>query len=278
VEETIEDDGLITPVVGPWSLRKYELIEYYTHLFATGMKKKWDCRVYIDLFAGAGRSMIQRTNKVVLSSPMLALKVHDFIDKYIFCEIDSENFVALQERVQSKYPHADVSIIQGDTNENVQNIIDLIPQSSPQFSVLSFCFADPYKMANLKFATIELLAKYRMDFLVLIPSYMDAVRNRNLYSHEESIKVENFMGDPSWRIKWERAEVEGKSFAQFFLESFGRQMESLGYLNDIHVTVLVRHGRRPLYHLAFFSKHERGMDFWRKARKGTDPQRTFAFD
>lgn len=40
------DDGLLTPEVGPWSDKKYRLIQYYAEMFSTGMKHKWDCRVY----------------------------------------------------------------------------------------------------------------------------------------------------------------------------------------------------------------------------------------
>jgi len=38
------DDGLLTPEVGPWSDKKYKLIQNYAEVFATGMKHKWDCR------------------------------------------------------------------------------------------------------------------------------------------------------------------------------------------------------------------------------------------
>jgi hypothetical protein len=32
------EDGLDTPLVGPWSEKKYSLVELYDELFATGMK------------------------------------------------------------------------------------------------------------------------------------------------------------------------------------------------------------------------------------------------
>jgi len=47
----VDDDGLMTPAVGGWAETKYRLLVLYDELFLTGMKKKWDQRVYIDLYA-----------------------------------------------------------------------------------------------------------------------------------------------------------------------------------------------------------------------------------
>lgn len=38
-----EDDGLITPPVGPWAKIKYKIIFNYMVLFSTGMKKIYLC-------------------------------------------------------------------------------------------------------------------------------------------------------------------------------------------------------------------------------------------
>ena len=88
--EYLDDDELLTPEVGPWAEEKYKYVSYYNKLFSTSMKDRWDCRTYIDLFAGAGRSRIRRTNKILAGSPLLALGVPDQYDKYIFCERDRE--------------------------------------------------------------------------------------------------------------------------------------------------------------------------------------------
>ena len=56
----VEDDGLICPEIGAWSEDKYRLIALYDGLFATGMKGKWDMRVYIDLYLWGRARMHQR--------------------------------------------------------------------------------------------------------------------------------------------------------------------------------------------------------------------------
>jgi hypothetical protein len=97
---SLQDDGLFTPEVGSWAETKYQLVSLYDHLFSTGMKRLWDCRVYIDLFAGAGRSKLKGTSRIVSASPMLALGVKDQFDKYIFCEKDDACLDALRRRTE----------------------------------------------------------------------------------------------------------------------------------------------------------------------------------
>jgi hypothetical protein len=71
----LEDDGLLAPSVGRWGEQKYLHVTNYASVFATSMKAKWDCRIYVDLFAGAGRSRIDGTDRIVEGSPLLALAV-----------------------------------------------------------------------------------------------------------------------------------------------------------------------------------------------------------
>jgi hypothetical protein len=47
-------DGLALPEVGAWTEDKHRLVSLYTALFSKGMKKKWDKRIYVELYAGAG--------------------------------------------------------------------------------------------------------------------------------------------------------------------------------------------------------------------------------
>jgi three-Cys-motif partner protein len=107
----VQDDGLIAPEVRRWAETKYRLLALYDKLFSTGMKNKWDGRVYIDLYAGAGYSHIQGTSTFLKGSPMLALTVPDPFDKYIFCEEDERLLDALRVRTKRIAPAANVSYI-----------------------------------------------------------------------------------------------------------------------------------------------------------------------
>ena len=92
----VSDDGLPAPEVGQWSLEKYQLVKIYATIFARSMKHKWQHRIYIDLFAGAGRSTIRDTDLTVESSPMIALRVPDPFTHHIFCEQDDIRIAALE--------------------------------------------------------------------------------------------------------------------------------------------------------------------------------------
>ena len=141
--------------------------------------------------------------------------------------------------------------------------------------MLSFCFLDPYRMNDLKFTTIERLSERRMDFLVLIPSGMDANRNEHVYSRDDKHVLDEFLGDTSWRTRWTRDDPDRETFEKFVVQEFSKSMARLGYIaphiNDT-ATIHSHDKNLLLYRLALYSKHPLGDKFWKQARKYADPQ------
>lgn len=273
----LDDDGLCLPSVGAWAETKYRLIATYAQMFAVAMKGKWGARVYLDLFAAAGRARIKETETIVPTSASLALRARDPFDKYVFCEIDRESIEALERRARRDAPEQDLDFIAGDCNRQVDRIMDAIPRPRQGRTVLSFCVVDPCKLADLQFSTIRSLASLFMDFLVLIPSYMDAHRNIASYLRTGSTTVSDFVGDEDWRDHWPAFQSAGgpRDFGLFVVERFGQAMRDLDFLYDgLDDTVPIRDKHLLLYHLAFFSRSERGRDFWRKARRSSIDQLT----
>lgn len=264
-------DKLPTPEVGRWSEDKYILLWLYATLFSSGMKNKWDKRVYIDLYSGAGQAKIRGTEKLVFGSPLLALQVKDPFDKYIFCEENPEFLKALEARARALAPAADISYVKGNCNERVRDILAVIPPAKGQ-TVLSLCFADPFDL-GLQFKTLESLGARFTDFLMLLALYMDANRNYENYVREKSRKVEHFLDDSAWRQRWERAQAAGLTFPTFLAEAFASRMESLGYLPPPRMK-MVRSDEKnlPLYHLALFSKSMRAHEFWGEVLKYSTDQ------
>jgi three-Cys-motif partner protein len=278
----LPDDGLITPEVGPWVEDKYRLVSIYDRLFSTGMKRKWDCRVYIDLFAGAGRSRIRGTKRIMLGSPLLALSVPDKFDKYIFCEENPVYLEALKRRVQGQFPEAIgmVKYVLGDSNAQIERICREIPQHSRTKKVLSFCFIDPYD-TKIEFATIQRLGSRLIDFLLLLAVDMDAVRNEALYTRPDHPRIDLLLGTTGWRERWDASKRDGqKSFRAFLIDEYTQQMKNLGYLPPPPGTIRgVRSDEKnlPLYLLAFFTKHPRGHDFWKQTLRYATEQIAFDF-
>lgn len=278
--KALEDDGLPTPEIGGWGENKYRLVSMYAALFARSMQNKWDALVYLDLFAGSGRSRIRGTRRVLLASPLLVLGMDEAFQKYIFCESKQDYVDALDRRWHRGFPDRNVKIICGDANDKTGEIIAAMPRPERNQKVLGFCFLDPFQMQNLNFSTIETLSQRFMDFLVLIPSSMDANRNEQHYIRPQNKTLENFVGNPQWRTRWESEKSAGKSFEYFVAEEFGRSMRGLGYIDPgIKEALLIRSDEKnlPLYRLALYSKHKLGAKFWKETKKYSDPQTGFEF-
>lgn len=279
--EVLIDDGQYVEDVGKWAEKKYRHIGYYAKMFSTGMKNKWECLVYIDLFAGAGLARIKNTQRIVAASPMLALNVDNKFNRYIFCEIDDTKINALKSRIKKYFNELDTHFIEGDVNTKVDEIVGLIPRASKKFRVLGFCVVDPYNMGCLNFSTIEKLAKYFIDFFVLIPSMMDANRNEKVYTELTNNHIECFIGDECWRENWCRKKNQSTNFGSFILMSFGKKMQSLGYQPTVENDFLcVRnpYNNSPLYHLGLFSRSDQGKKFWNTTKKYSEPQLKLPFE
>jgi three-Cys-motif partner protein len=272
----VVDDGLVCPPVGPWSEEKCELIHYYASLFATGMKKNWDTRVYVELYSAAGYSRIRNTDRIVMGSPLLALTVSDPFDKYIFCEAVPEKLAALRARASRISPGANIAYISGDCDSKVQEILDEIPKGTAVNSVLTLCVVDPFDI-GIQFETLRKLSAGRVDFLCLLALHMDANRAYSWYIQEHSTKIGEFLGTTTWRDDWAVAQHQGVEFPKFLAEKFSDRMASIGYLpQPMHQMKQIRRYDKNvrLYCLALFSKHQLAYQFWEKVLKGATDQRS----
>jgi three-Cys-motif partner protein len=273
----VPGDNLICPEVGKWTEEKHSLVSMYAKLFSTGMKNKWETRVYIELYAGAGFSRIRDSSRIIAGSPIRALLLEDPFDKYIFCEKRPEEMEALKARASKLARSADISYILGDCNEQVQDIVEAIPVHSPGHGVLSLCFADPYDI-GIRFDTFRKLSERYVDFLVLLALYSDANRSYKRYVMEDADKVDNFLGSETWRERWKRAEANGVKFPKFLAEEFAQRMETLGYLpTPIYRMKRVRSDEKnlPLYYIALFSRKPLAFEFWDDVLKYSTDQTAF---
>jgi three-Cys-motif partner protein len=260
----VDDDGLLTPEVGGWAETKYRLLALYDELFSTGMKNKWDQRVYLDLYAAAGYSRIQGTSKFLKASPIIALTVAHPFDKYIFCEESEDLLNALKARVKRIGPQANVAYILGNCDDEIEKIYQQLPKGSSTNKVLSLCLVDPFDF-GLKFETLRRLSTVFMDFVVLLAIGMDANRNYEHYVDGNSKKIDEALGNREWRERWKAIGARRSDFRRFLAREFCRSMESLDYLKKpLDRMKLVRSVEKnlPLYYLALFSRSETAFKFW----------------
>ncbi len=275
-----EGDGLRTSIVGNWAKEKYRLLAIYYEMFSTGMKDKWDQRVYIDLYAGGGIARIDGTGTHLKGSPLIALTVRNRFDKYVLCEEDEDLMAALKVRVKRVAPAADVSYISGNCDERVEEISNAVPRGSSDRRVLSLCLVDPFDF-GIKFSTIRRLSRLFIDFVVLLAVGMDANRNYDHYVEGNSPKIDDALGNSEWRDRWRASGIKRRNFRQFLAEEFATSMASLDYIaTPLNQMKLVKSGEKnlPLYYLALFSRHQTAHKFWDDVLKyGTD-QRQLDFD
>ena len=270
----VEPDGNYTPDVRSWSLEKYKLVGSYCDIFTNGMKGRWDQLVYIDLFAGAGYSKIIESGKIYLSSALIAMSIPIPFSKYILCEEDSARFQALKARVEKDYSHLNVTLIHGDSNRIIDNVLASIPLFKKGNTLLPFCFVDPYSL-NLHFHTIEVLGSKRlMDFLILQALHMDGNRNLSKYIKEENEKIALYLGNDNWRTEFNDSCKEYTvNFVKFLADQYLHKMKSMGYLPEKNMHQIRSNEKNlPLYYLAFYSKHPRGIDFYKRIEKYSTPQ------
>lgn len=272
-----EPDELFAPDVGAWARQKNMRLWNYLGIFTTGMKTSYDTRVYVDLFAGSGKNRIKKTSEWLLGSPLLALSVRDQFDRLIFCEKDAEKADALKIRA-FRMRTDNVHVLNLDANEDVSEVERLIPYRG----ALTFCFVDPYDIGFNFNQLVRLTKSRRMDVLILLAVQMDARRNLEIYRREENQKISRMLGRDDWRDDWSAAENSGVPFGRWFRTAFTGSMEGIGYVRpkdaDIQTIKLRDVGNVGLYDLAFYSKHERGYDFWRKAVKGATDQTSLLLD
>jgi three-Cys-motif partner protein len=273
-DRSLQDDGLFMDEQGAWCEDKYKLVGLYIKLFATGMKFKWDQRVFIDLYSGAGIAKIRGTGRLVMGSPLIALNVADPFDSYVFCEKDEEKLEALKQRAHKIAAGREIHYIAGDCNSVVDRVLDRIPRASSEQKVLSLCCVDPFDI-GIKFSTIEKLSTRFVDFLVLLAVYMDANRAYVHYLKPENKKVDDFLGLPGWREIWEQEKIRTK-FPEFLARQYSQRMTQLGYLDqELYKMKRVRSDEKnlPLYRLALFSRNRRAYAFWDEVLKySTEPK------
>jgi three-Cys-motif partner protein len=226
-----EDDGLVCPEVGSWAEEKYRLLALYDELFSTGMKYKWDQRVYIDLYAAAGYSRIKGTKKILKGPPILARGVTHPFDKYIFCEESTDLLEALKARVARVAPQANVAYVPGDCDSEIADICKEIPKGSQSNKVLSLCIVDPFDF-GLKFETLKKLSAVYIDFVVLLAIGTDANRNYDHYVDGASTKIDEALGNTEWRERWKATRAQRIDFRRFLAQEFSMSMQSLGYLEQ----------------------------------------------
>lgn len=266
---TGEDTRKRIAQVGLWSSEKLDTLRCYLggqagrggFLPATRRAAE---RYYIDLFAGPGENRIRETGQTIDGSPLVALKAGPPQFTHLFwVDAERRNGLSLQAHSED-YPRKKITVLVGDANEKIDDILQLLPRHFPVFA-----FLDP-EGAELHWETVRRLAEHKapgqtkVELFILFAYNQGLVR---LLPHDPSKMVheqalDRVMPNPEgWRRVY-RSRLSGQAgpfqIRREMLNEYVQGLVSLGYAFVPPPKLVPRPQGQPLYFLIFASDHPAG--------------------
>ena len=256
--------------VGPWARDKLYFLTQYLGIFADGMRYKWQGNLhYIELCSGPGRC-VDRVSGLEMDGTALAVMGHPAFQQIrtaTFLDYNRTVVDALTSRIASAGHSDRACAIEADYND--PRNIAAIAFSRVQKG-LALVFVDPTD-CSVPFETIAALAQIlpNADFIINVALGTDATRNikpailnadsKSRAKYAGFLGGQEFFDDPDV-VKMAELGQDDKLRAKF-RECYRDAMRSLKYAH--FATECVEH----YYDLFFACRHERGLQFWKRAQK-----------
>ena len=253
-------DNLIVGEVGPWATEKHDRLRKYIQA-SHGARAKFLPPVgtggasYIELYSGAGRSLITGTNQIIDGSAVVAFKAardsgHRFSEMHL-SDLEKQNSAALAQRIKALGGAATSYV--GDANIVVDQVMNAINPYG-----LHLAFLDPFNLAQLPFTIIEkMLRVQRMDMIIHV-SLQDLQRNLDEYSRVGGT-LDIFA--PGWRdvvnVRQSMAALRA-AIIEYWLAA----IRSLGTHPATGIPLIVGEKNQRLYWLIFLSSNQLGQKLW----------------
>lgn len=248
-------------------------------------------RYYIDGHASYGEDRVQgvfRRN----GTPLIAFDAEvrtkagqvSRFDRLWFIEIDEERAEELRRRLAAKPGSDRAEVITGDVNEVMDRVLPKIHPLGP-----ALCVLDPYDPDDLRFATIERIArhdagkrKHKIELLVNLPVGLQhrQARDKETGGLRENVvrNLEMLLGNRRWLPlleAWSEGKAQWYEVYAAMKGSFIEELRRLGY--QVFWEMDVPPGN-PMYALVFASDYplaktimESAMKDWE--RDPANPQR-----
>jgi three-Cys-motif partner protein len=227
-------------------------------IFNVGMKNKWR-RVYLDLLAGPGRCVEEKSGDDFEGSPLLAINCEEPFSEIVLVEGNPELAAALRQRVGES-----ATVVEGDCNQ-ASVIQRLRAELTP--GTLGLAFVDNLGL-DVSLDTLRDLSEARPLDLCITFQIGDLKRNlRSALAGIDADRWTRFFGE-GWRTV--AADAEGRNLsasdtATRLLEFYGQQLTSIGYPHVAHSKKVMKNSRNVgLYRLVLAGKHPRAVEFFEK--------------
>lgn len=247
---------------GSHTLLKLICVKYYAGMFTRIAKGRsaraynYDGAVYLDLFSGPGIVKIEGTGDRVAGSPIAATSVQPKFDYSIFVEIKSTAAKALEKRMASHLSSNQYTIIHGNCNEEIENIVGYINSRYKKPIILTF--VDPEGM-EAKWQTVKTLSReFRsIDFMINMTTGVSRVGGR-LQSGMASDKsiFEDFFGERAENtlLRISSGEKEEEIYERGVREVLGR---------PVGATIPIRRrGGIVVYHVLGYTRLSLSLSPW----------------
>ena len=259
------DDGLYARESGFWAEEKLFFWNTYIEITTKAMvgHRKWpNGLAYVDLFAVPGLCFDRESGNRFPGSPLIAANAPKSFTRILLCDSDPAACDARDKRMAKSLAAGFYKLFRGDCNSEIDSIVSEIPSGA-----LTLAFLDPTGL-HLQFTTVQKLSKHGpVDLLILFPDAVDILRNADhLYFDQPDSNLDLVLGDGSnWRARKEQLDSsDGSKLRQLFADIYKEQLRTkLGYEFFAEEVISGRSG--PLYRLVYATKHERGLDFGRRA-------------
>jgi len=229
--------------VGPWTQEKLHILELYLAGYLQATTKAME-RIYIDAFAGPGTNVLEKTRRRIDGSPLLALKAkaanQTTFSHLYFIEKDLELVAELREALEAHGERHRWTIIPGDVNIELPNLVHTLPKRSPTFVFLDTEGIDP------KWSTIEAVTDWRVEFFINFPLGMSIKRNLT------SPKVAEYFGtEDALPILLSSRPGRTREVIEIYKAKFAEQGLIYSPQND---RLIRTDGNQQLYYLMLVSK------------------------
>lgn len=259
----LASDSLPALEVPAHSRDKEYYFETFIRMFSRGMKRRWTYRTYIDLFCGPGKCVVEETGEEFSGSALVAATVPDPFTHYFFGDLSATSLSALKKRLDVLGLKASIWTEAGDANVLAPRVHKILPGGRS----LDLAVIDPWGW-EFSFDSIRRLTEGRQMDLILM--FSDGNIRRFWQNDAVLDKFAGFVGGRGFADRLRRdMETRNPQVIRNVLNYFRENLLTIGYEYVDDHTAMTNSKNRVQYHLVFASRHQKGLEFWQKARVRT---------
>lgn len=278
------------PEVGPWVKEKLDALARYLDFYTKVLKNQPWRTIYLDAYAGGGRAVTRAgeqskparadmfgvfsapmdpdARKLVEGSPLVALRVANPFDRYIFIEPDPDRVAELEALKTEFSSTRTIDVLRATARDGIAWIT---AQPITRHKHRGLAFLDPFG-ANLDWASVQKLADTGL-FEVVVNFALSMAIQRMLPNSGEvpeswAATLDSYFGSRAWfdEVYQHRTGLFNTSgfekrayYSERLLELYRASLKAaFGYVSSPR---LIRNTRgAPLYYLLWAGPHRKGLE------------------